>query len=168
MTFKEHYQEQLIYESFIYYWYNSVNSSDITEAKKVGLGVIDYTKIFSKGVGKIFKLLLLGKTDEAKKILTSIEKEDVLDFLFKLDTITFGLISMPVRIIDAMMGWDLFSEVKDKIKLSKDKINYIHKKFVDLKNEIISNISGDIGKKAVYQLNDIESNILGINLNILK
>lgn len=115
---------------------DSLNESDtdiLVESvlKKVGLhahkskGLLSYIKSFTTGVGKLFLALLKGDGKKAKEILKSVNKEDVLDFLLKLDTGTLHLISGPLHTLDAWTGWHIGANIKAKMEKGTGIVNVI-------------------------------------------
>ena len=103
-----------------------------TMLKKIGVhttqskGLIQYLWGFNKG---IVKLLFHGMTfasgspqekavakDEIKKILKSVTKEQVLDFLYKLDQLTLHTITGPLHALDSITGWHITADIKKKIE----------------------------------------------------
>ncbi len=76
-------------------------------------GIIDYIKGFSRGVGKIIFYLIKGDTEKAKELLKTVKKEDILDFLYKLDLGTLHLVTGPIHMIDAWFGYDLSVRMKE-------------------------------------------------------
>ena len=81
-------------------------------------GLIQYLISAGKGLGKLFLAALKGDKEEVKKIAKSVKKEDVIDFLLKLDTVTYHLLTGPIHMIDAVTGWHIWAAIEDKIKNS--------------------------------------------------
>ena len=64
---------------------------------------------------------IINKDGEAaKNVLKGLKKEDVLDFLLNLDMATLHIVSGPIHTIDAITGWHLWANVKDKAKGAKN------------------------------------------------
>ena len=103
-----------------------------TMLKKIGIhtsqskGLIQYLWGFNKG---IVKLLYHGMTfasgspqekalakDSMKTILKSVTKEQVLDFLYKLDQLTLHTITGPLHALDSITGWHIMADIKKKIE----------------------------------------------------
>ena len=52
---------------------------------------------------------------EVKELLKKkVTKEELIDFFFKLDTLTLSILTGPINIIDALMGWNIIKTLKDK------------------------------------------------------
>jgi len=52
---------------------------------------------------------------EVKELLRKkVTKEELIDFFFMLDTLTLSILSGPINIIDALMGWNIVKTLKDK------------------------------------------------------
>ena len=61
--------------------------------------------------------------DEVKELLKKrVTKEELIDFFFKLDTLTLSILTGPINIIDALMGWNIVSTLKSKGKTSDSRI----------------------------------------------
>lgn len=85
-----------------------------------GKGILDYIKSFVGGVGKLMLYTVKGETEKAKELLKSIRKEDIMDFLYKLDLGTLHLFTGPLHMIDAWTGWDLAVKIEHKVKEGHD------------------------------------------------
>ena len=94
--------------------------------KKAGLhlhtgdGIIQMAMKSGKNVAKLFWYAMKGasgdKEAKAKAIElanTEVSKEQVMDFLLKLDMATNHVISGPIHLIDAWTGWHLWAGIKD-------------------------------------------------------
>lgn len=124
---------------------NILNESDIfifedvnKWLNKVGLkihkskGVIDYLKDFTTGSGKLILAAIKGDSNKVKELLKSINKEDFMDFLLKLDTLTLHIVTGPIHFIDALTGWDIMANLKhistnasNMLKIFYDGINKV-------------------------------------------
>lgn len=109
---------------------------------KVGLnlkknkGIIDYIMSFAKGIGKLFVYILKGDFDKAKELLKSIKKEDVMDFLLKLDLATLHILSGPIHMIDAWTGWELEANLEGLIQKGANIVDKIKTAIKDVKQGI--------------------------------
>jgi len=75
--------------------------------------------------------------DKLKEIAnTKITKHDVLDVLLKLDVLTLHMLSEPVHIIDAITGWNIFDEVKQRLKNVDEKAKEAIKHLLGLHKSI--------------------------------
>ena len=79
-------------------------------------GILDYIKTFTTGVAKVIFYIIKGDIDKAKELIKSMSKEDVLDFLYKLDLGTLHLFTGPIHMIDAWTGWDLAVNIKSHME----------------------------------------------------
>jgi uncharacterized protein YebE (UPF0316 family) len=86
------------------------------DIEKDSKGVIDYILSFGKGVGRMFVALLSGDIDTAKLLLQDIKKEDVIDFILKLDMVTVHLLSGPLHILHGLTGWEILPKIEKKIE----------------------------------------------------
>lgn len=88
-------------------------------------GILDYIKQFVGGIGKVFMYMIKGEHDKAKELLKSVKKEDVLDFLYKLDLGTLHLFTGPLHMIDAWTGWDLGVNLKAHVEKGEGMIHAV-------------------------------------------
>lgn len=98
------------------------------------MGLIDYIGKFSKGAGKLIIAAAKGDKAKVKEIATSMDKTDILDFLYKLDLATFHIVTGPLHFIDAVTGWDISVAVKEKVGQAENIYNKLKKIFIDLKD----------------------------------
>jgi|TARA_R110002020_G_scaffold173500_2_gene364416 hypothetical protein len=87
---------------------------------------------------------------EVKELLKKkVTKEELIDFFFKLDTLTLSILTGPINIIDALMGWNIVATLKSKGKTSdsriKDAISDLSKSIETLpdklKRKVLNNIT---------------------------
>lgn len=95
-------------------------------------GLINHLQAAGKGLYKIFVAAIRGDKEELKAVIKTIKKEDVLDFVLKLDQATLHLITGPLHFIEAVTGWHLWaaihathSKIKDVAAKVKDAINAV-------------------------------------------
>jgi len=69
-----------------------------------GKGLIQYALSIGKGMAQLIGAAVRGDTDKIKEVGKSIKKEDVLDFLLKLDQASLHLVTGPIHLIDATLG----------------------------------------------------------------
>ena len=99
-------------------------------------GILDYIKSFAGGVGKVMFHIIKGDLDKAKELIKSISKEDILDFLYKLDLGTLHLFTGPIHMIDAWTGWDLAVNLKSHIEKGEGITDIIKKELQKVKEYI--------------------------------
>lgn len=51
-----------------------------------------------------------------KEIMQSVNREEVLNFLYKLDAVTLGILTTPLKLIDGVTGWHIAGEVVSKVQ----------------------------------------------------
>jgi hypothetical protein len=51
-----------------------------------------------------------------KEIARSVTKEEVINFLYKLDAVTLGILTTPLKVIDGITGWHIAGEVKTRVE----------------------------------------------------
>lgn len=90
-------------------------------------GLIDYVKLGGIQLGKLLIAGVQGDKEKIKKIGKNIKKEQILDFLLKLDAATLHFVTGPLHIIDAVLGWhigaDLAAAAKGANELFKNAID---------------------------------------------
>lgn len=88
--------------------------------KKTGLhvernkGLIQYLGRAGKNIGKLVIAAIRRDTATVKTIMQSVKKEDLLDFVLKLDQATLHLITGPIHFIEAVTGIHIWAHVKAK------------------------------------------------------
>ena len=78
-----------------------------------------------------------------------VSKEEFVDFLLKLDTLTFSAITGPLHIIDAVMGWHIVPNIRksaikadDRLKIAIDTLLSSAEDLPDkIKRRVMTNIS---------------------------
>lgn len=110
-------------------------------------GILDYIKSFAGGVGKVMFHIIKGDLDKAKELIKSISKEDILDFLYKLDLGTLHLFTGPIHIIDAWTGWDLAVNIKSHMEKGERITDIIKKELQKVKEYISKLFPTDIEKQ---------------------
>ena len=99
----------------------------IQMAKKAGLklgtgrGLLKLLSKASVHVSKVIYYAIKAKTGdrsarvELKELLKKkVSKEELIDLFFKLDTLTLSILTGPINIIDAIMGWNIVAALKEK------------------------------------------------------
>lgn len=95
-----------------------------------------------------------------KAILTKeVSKQDVLDFVLKLDLLAFHVLTTPIHYIDAVTGWDLHANIVNKakegnkavVKTFKDAFKFIHAKIARM------NIEDERKRNIEKELDDVEN-----------
>jgi hypothetical protein len=120
---------------------------------KVGLklhkskGILDYIKSFVGSVGKLFLHIIKGDYEKSKELVQSMKKEDVLDFLYKLDLGTLHLFTGPIHMIDAWTGWDLGVNLQHKVEQSKGITDVLKQAIQKVKTSIETIFGNNPSKK---------------------
>ena len=61
--------------------------------------------------------------DELKDLLgKKVTKAEMIDFFFKLDTLTLSVMTGPINIIDALTGWNIVGTLKEKGRAPEKRI----------------------------------------------
>lgn len=110
-------------------------------------GILDYIKSFAGGVGKVMFHIIKGDLDKAKELIKTISKEDILDFLYKLDLGTLHLFTGPVHMIDAWTGWDLAVNLKSHMEKGEGITDIIKKELQKVKEYISKLFPTDTDKQ---------------------
>lgn len=121
-----------------------------------GKGIIDYVRSFMKGAGKVFLSLFKGDTKKAKEILKTVEKEDILDFLYKLDLGTLHLVTGPLHTIDAWTGWDLSVKMKSHMEKAGNIFDEIKTALTTVKTKITTAFDKAVSSKLIGKIGEIE------------
>lgn len=115
--------------------------------KKAGLkvtksdGLLKILAKAGKNLSKMFWLALKASTggsadkQNLKEFLKThkIKKEQVVDVLLRLDTLTLHIITSPLRMLDALTGWNVVAAIETSIQPVK---NHISKAMAELKNAV--------------------------------
>ena len=97
---------------------------------KKGKGLIQYFAQFGAGMAKLFKAAIKKDKAEVKRIIaTEISKEDLIDFVMKLDMASLHILSTPIHFIESITGLhiaanlgNITDSVKTVVKDAYDKI----------------------------------------------
>jgi len=89
--------------------------------------------------------------DEVKELLKKkVSKEELIDFFFKLDVLTLSILTGPINIIDALMGWNIVATLKSKGKTSdnriKDAISDLSRSIETLPDKLKRKVLNNIAK----------------------
>jgi len=122
-------------------------------------GLIGHLMAAGKGVGKLFVALINKDADAAKAVLKGLRKEDVLDFLLDLDMATLHIVSGPIHTLDAITGWHIWANVKEKAKGAKIAVLDPIKKLKEYLVTVYDNAKAKVYSKYVSQM---EKDLKGI------
>lgn len=124
-----------------------------------GTGILDYIKSFSEGSGKVFLALIKGDTKKAKEILQAVNKEDILDFIYKLDLGTLHLFTGPLHMIDAWTGWDLSANIKSHMVKAQSTVQIFKDALKKVRDNIVHVFDGGRRKSAEKALAALETGV---------
>jgi len=143
--------------------YSSADEGLIDSSKavlaKLGLhaskstGLIEYLFKSGKGLGLLIKAAVLGDKAKIKEVAKSIKKEEVIDFLLKLDQATLHAVTGPVHLIDAITGWHLGVAISHKVTGAVDVIKFSITKIKSVINNIEDKV---LHKKIVASVSRLE------------
>ena len=83
---------------------------------------------------------------KVKEISKSVKKEDVIDFLLKLDTLTLHWFTGPIHMLDALTGTHIWANVESKSKNISDKAKSAIETLEALKNSLEDKFKTQIQK----------------------
>ena len=173
--FKELQEQTDVILAFMYVLDNpSLNESILTESDeqitegindwlgKAGLklhkgkGLIDYVKNFSTGAGKLIIAAFKQDKEEVKRIADTFKKEEVVDFLLKLDMATMHLVTGPIHFVDAVTGWDLMANISAVAKKAEKGINVFKKAIKTVKDSVLNILDGSKQARVIKVVQKIE------------
>jgi hypothetical protein len=135
--------------------------------KKINLGVIkgpsliDYTLRFTSGIGMMVLAALQGDKEKVKAISTTFSKSELIDFLSTLDDITLGVISAPLKLIQAVTGWDLLGSLKKITKSTQETLKEIQGALNIIKSGVGKIMDNKKSTKVLKSISNIENNLPG-------
>lgn len=128
-------------------------------AHKAHGGLIGMLGKVGKTMAKFFWHAMKAATgdEESKKIVKQIankeiKKEDVIDFLLKLDATTIHLISGIIHTIEALTGWHIGANIKHDI----ENVTHRAKEAIDILINVSKTVSDDVKKKIIQYVNGIK------------
>jgi len=146
-------QEELIIES-VNDWLEKVGMK-----LHKGNGIIDYLASFTKGVGKLIMAAISKDKEEVKKIASNFKKEEVVDFLLKMDMATMHIVTGPIHFVDAVTGWDLMANIKHAAEGAKDKLKLFYGAMQKVKGIIQAVLDGKKKERMLKVANKLEYNM---------
>ena len=124
--------------------------------EKKAPGVIEYMAKFTTGVGKLIWYAMKRDKKAIKKLSKEFTKEDLLDFLMKLDLVTMHLVTGPLHMIAGLTGWDLEVEVKHAKAKAQTVVDKIKSALNVLKSEVTQYFSPKLQPVIIKKVADIE------------
>jgi len=122
-------------------------------------GLIDYFIGFTKNAGKLIIAAMKDDKAEVKRIADLLTREEVLDFLLKLDTVTMHLVTGPIHMIDAVTGWHIGAAVKQATQKAGAVLSDIWKYIGELKIKISSTFDKTKTKILLRNLHKLEDSL---------
>lgn len=114
-------------------------------ANATGAGIIPMLMKGGKKIAELFWYAMKAMTGDRhakEKVIeianTEITKEELMTFLLKLDSLTFSIVSKPLRIINALTGWNIspIQKGKDAIERIKRVIDHLMKVERELESKV--------------------------------
>lgn len=137
----------------------AMNFSDIskkikTSLKKIGLhaesseGLLQIAAKSSIVLSKFMWYAIKSSSGDKKAKENLIElvktnqitKEQVLDFLLKLDVLTLHFITGPIHMIDALTGWHIGANIHNSVKSMENKAKDLINSLSDIAKEAVGNL----------------------------
>ena len=165
---RQHLLELAIFMSLNYHHLNEADGDWRSKFKqavnKAGLklggserGLLQTLSRVSSHISKVIYYAIKAKggdrdaRGEVKELLKKkVTKEELIDFFFKLDTLTLSILTGPINIIDALMGWNIVATLKNKGKTSdsriKDAISDLSKSIETLPDKLKRKVLNNIAK----------------------
>ncbi len=126
------------------------------ELEKKSPGVIEYAAKFTKGLGLFVYYALKKDTEKIKELMGKFKKEDLMDFLMKLDMVTLHMITGPIHFINGITGWDLEAHIQKIKNAGENAIDTIKKTITKLKTDISTAFDSTLRAVAFSKLDDLE------------
>lgn len=131
-----------------------------------------FKRLFSL-TGKVGNLIIHAvKKDKEFIEKANITQSEIVEFLLQLDSLTLGLISTPIKFIEASTGYKILNKIKFVIKSSEEKVLDFIRDLEKLKlklSDLANNISDtDIKLSISNKIEDIKSTILEFPKQISK
>ena len=98
--------------------------------EKSGKGLIQILRGASTHIAKAFILALKAhvfKKKDAKEELKQhlkrkVKREEIVDFLLRLDMVSLHIFTGPIHMIDALTGWELMADIHSGAKSASDRV----------------------------------------------
>ena len=124
-----------------------------------GKGVINYITQFGTLAGKMILAAVKGDSKKVKELANQITKEELIDFLFKLDQVSLHIITGPIHFIDGLLGWHLAANLDHLKKGTQDILSKIWQAIVTIKDHVKQVLSPDHQKTVLVNLQNLEKSI---------
>lgn len=124
-----------------------------------GKGLVNYLADFTKGAGKLIMAAVKGNKQEVKKLSSSIDKAEVIDFLLKLDMATFHIVMGPIHFIDAVTGWDLKANLKQHVSKAKDYLAAFKEAIKKVKESITKIATGHKKQRLIQHVDFLDKSV---------
>jgi hypothetical protein len=136
-----------------------LQNKGITLGKNKGL--LSYFKSIGLGVSKLMLAAIKGDTESMKTILRTVKKQEVVDFVLKLDKVTLNVISKSIGLVDAITGWGLWDIIQKTSKVAVLTATKIAKSIEQIKHDISKVITQPKElNKAIKALQRIERSLV--------
>ncbi len=124
-----------------------------------GDGIINYVAKFASVGGKMLIASIKGNKEEIKRLATTIDRSEFIDFLLKLDMVSFHLVTNPIHMIDAITGWDLMANLKSHAQKAVSVIEDIVNGIRQLKTKIVQVLDNNVAKPIISFFDELETTV---------
>ena len=124
-----------------------------------GDGIVSYIAKFATVGGKMLIAAIKGNKEEVKRLSTTIERGEFIDFLFKLDMVSLHLVTNPIHMIDAITGWDLMANLKSVAQKASNTIKDIINGINQLKTKIVQVLDTNVAKPIISFFDELETTV---------
>jgi hypothetical protein len=127
-------------------------------------GLIDILAKAGKDISQLFYYAIkasLGDTKAKEKVKEiankEVTKEQIIDFLLRLDVLTLHLLTGPIHMLDALLGWHMWANVnkgvKEVTKRAKEAISNLER--------IAANSAKNVKDRLIDLINRIKNLLFG-------
>ena len=145
---------------------------------KSGEGLIHHLIKASKGISQIIYHSFNAyynnnkeSKEKVKEISKSLKKEDILDFLLKLDMVSLHMVTGPIHIIDALTGMHIWANIKGKVEPAIDRAKKAIESLEELKGHLEGKLKQQVQKysnalRRVFSIGDMKKYVMEQTLGI--
>ena len=124
-----------------------------------GKGIINYISQFGSLAGKMILAAIKGDAKKVKELSKQVTKEEILDFLYKLDQATLHIVTGPAHMIDSILGWHISANIDHLKKGTQDVLSKIWQAIMTIKDHVAKVLSPDHQKTVLVNLQNLEKSI---------
>lgn len=123
-----------------------------------GKGLVHYLAGAGKAMAQLFWALIRGDKQKIKEIAgKEIKRQDILDFLYKLDLATLHVVTGPLHMLDAITGWEIVPAMGKKLAGVSKKVVQTFKDAIEfMKEKAMAVLTPDVMKSFINRLMGVE------------